>query len=124
MGASRNKRQRQQENSRGFDRRSPKDIEAEKERKKYRRNVKIIGTILIIFVIAVVVFTSSFSYRHLPAVEVNDKSFSAAEYSYYYKTLYYQYYSNYASTYGDYAEYFMPDEESLQLSLIHISVAI
>lgn len=113
MGASKNKRQRQQDGF-GFDRKSPKDVEAEIERKKYRRNVKIIGAILIVFVIAVVVFTSSFSYRHIPAVEVNNTNFSAAEYNYYHKTLYYQYYNNYASTYGDYAEYFMPDEEALK----------
>ncbi len=112
MSSSNNKNQRND----GFDLDSmgKKDYEAEMERKKYRRNASIISVILAVFVVLVIVFTSGFSYRTLPAVSVADENYSATEYNYYYKSLYYRYYNSYYTAYGEYASMLMPQEEQLQ----------
>lgn len=112
MGSSKNNKQR--DDGFNLEGMSQRDVEAAAERKKYRRNVAIIGTILIVFTLAVIVFTSGFSYRHIPSVTVNDESFSTTEYNYYYNSLYYRYYNNYYAAYGEYAEAFMPAEEQLR----------
>ncbi|MCD8100272.1 MAG: peptidyl-prolyl cis-trans isomerase [Oscillospiraceae bacterium] len=81
-----------------MDKRAKAEMELAQQNKKYRRTVAIIVAIIVVCIAFVAVVNSSLFYTHMTAVKVGDTSYSAAEFSYYYETVYSEYYNTYGST--------------------------
>lgn len=101
MSASQDKKQRRMDRESGTDKRTIARMEQEKQKRKSKTRWTI-GTIITILLVAVIlVANSNLFYNVFPAVKVGDKSYTNAEYQYYYYSSYYQFCNNY-SNYLDY----------------------
>ena len=114
MGASKEKKKRLEEKNSGVDKkREAREKEASAAKKTKRRNYIIAGVCLLVAVL-ILFFTSNFFYRSFDAVKVGNTGYSAPEYKYFYYDTYMTAYRTLYDTYGEYASYFMPDEDTLK----------
>ena len=119
MGASKDRKKRKEDISSGNSLKMQHLREEEAKARKSRNKYIAGGIIIAVLAIFILIFSSPLLYRDAKAVDVRSgdsapRSYSAADYKYYNRSLYWQYYSNYNSTYGEYAQYLMPDETRLQ----------
>lgn len=101
MGASQEKKKRQEMKSSGMDRHQEKNEKMEKEKRRSRRNTTIVGSVVAIVLIAVILLNSNLFYTGLTAVTIGDKPFTAADFNYYYYTAYHNMYTNLYQYYGE-----------------------
>jgi len=101
MGASQEKKKRQDMKASGIDKRQERHQKIEKEKKKSRRNATIIGSVIAIVLIAVIVINSSLFYTGLTAVTIGDRKYTAADFNYYYYSAYHSTYNNLYQYYGE-----------------------
>ncbi|MBQ3404826.1 MAG: SurA N-terminal domain-containing protein, partial [Oscillospiraceae bacterium] len=114
MGASKDRKRRKEEISSGNSLKM-QHLREEEEKARKSRNKYIAGGIIIaVLAIFILVFSSPLLYRDVKAVDINGRAYSAADYKYYNRSLYWQYYSKYNSNSGEYAQYLMPDETRLK----------
>ena len=118
MGASKEKKRRQEERAAGADK---KQVTLEKEasdaRRVRTRNYIFVG-LGVVVAILILFFSSNLFYRAFDAVKIGTKGYSMPEYRYYYYDTYTTAYKQLTETYGEYAQYFMPDEETLKESTL------
>lgn len=118
MGASKEKRRRQEERATGIDsKQAAREKEASDARRVRTRNYIFIG-LGVVLSILILFFSSNLFYRTFDAVKIGTKGYSAPEYKYYYYDTYSTAYKQLTETYGEYAQYFMPDEEALKESTL------
>lgn len=93
-----------------------KRIEEEKAQKKKKRNgllLKIIIPLLVIGFAALAFFESALYYRVTPALEVDGKTYSVAEFNYFYNSNLMEAYNSIQSSYGDMASYILDLQKPL-----------
>ena len=88
MSASRGKRARQTGLTEGMDKKAKAAFEEEQKRRKSKTNYRIIGTLLVLFVLFVVAVNSTLFYNVLPAVKIGSDSYDSADFNYYYISSY------------------------------------
>ncbi len=100
----------------------------QKEKRKYRITVAVISIVLVIFILAVILLSSSVAYNRFNSVKIGNEKFTTCEYSFYYGAVYQQYYSMLANYYGSSMDAsMMPGSDVLQpeaLSLMQRTVAV
>lgn len=101
MGASQEKKKRQEMKTSGIDRRQEKNEKMVKEKRRSRRNNTIIGSVVALVLIAVILLNSNLFYTGLTAVTIGDKPFTAADFNYYYYTAYHNMYTSLYQYYGE-----------------------
>jgi parvulin-like peptidyl-prolyl isomerase len=101
MGASQEKKKRQEMKQSGADTRKEKQLQMELQKKRARRRNTIIGTIVVIVLIAVLVLNSTLFYTGVPALTIGDKQYTVADFNYYYYTAYHTTYQNLYQFYGE-----------------------
>lgn len=103
MSASREKKKRKEENI------SSSDIKREQRKKEARRKTlskilySVVSLVLVVAVVLLLLVNSAVLQKNATAVTVGDSKTSAATFNYYY----WDAYSNFASSYGDYLSYFI-----------------
>lgn len=97
MSASSDRKKRIDAASSGLDKRTMAQREEEKKARKSKRQWTIGTIILVLFVAVVLILNSSLFYTGLPAVQIGDVSYNTAQYDYYFKLQYMQFYQNYGS---------------------------
>ncbi len=80
----------------------------EKERKSFRAKVIAVVAVLVVMIVIVLVYNSNLFYSVTTAVQIGDTKYTAAEFNYYYYTVY----ENYANTYYQYQAYGFPYPQS------------
>ena len=98
MSASREKKRRREDIAKGID---PKQSKKELEKKKQRRFKTTMIAIAAVIVIAfgsLIVWNSGIIQKNATAVSIGSENYTAAEFNFYYYSLYY----NYVNSYGDY----------------------
>jgi hypothetical protein len=93
------KKERLDAELRGLSMKERKKVLEERKDKRRRTIYIIIGAVIALLVIALLFWDSGVLQRHLPALKVGNKSYSAAEVDYYYYNNY-NTYANYGSYYG------------------------
>ncbi len=88
MSASQEKKLRKQLRAEGKDKRLIAQEQEEKARRRSRTVNWLVGAVVALVVLAMVVFNSSLFYSNFTAVKVGDTSYTAAEYSFFYKYSY------------------------------------
>ncbi|MBP8641107.1 MAG: peptidylprolyl isomerase [Oscillospiraceae bacterium] len=101
MSASQEKKVRKTLREEGKDKRQIEQKKAENALKRKHRIETGVTTAIVVIIAIIILFSSSFLYSNFTAVKVGDVSYSAAEYSFFYKTTY----TNFVSQYGDYISY-------------------
>lgn len=101
MSASQEKKVRKALRDEGKDKRQIAQQKAEKATKRKHRIQTSISIAVVVVIAVIIVFSSNLLYRNFTAVKVGNVSYSAAEYSFFYKTTY----NNFVSQYGDYISY-------------------
>ena len=101
MSASQQKRLRQQQREQGTEKHLVAQQEAEKKAKKTKHITVAVCAALVVILIAVVLFNSTLFYHAFPAVEIGDTTYNASELSYFYKSAY----NNYVTQYSSYLQY-------------------
>jgi hypothetical protein len=97
MSASSDRKKRMEAISSGTDRKTLAQLEEEKKQRKSRRQWTF-GTIVIVLLIsAILVLNSNLFFTGVTAVQVGDVSYNTAQYDYYFKVQYMQFYQNYGS---------------------------
>ena len=114
MGASQEKKKRQEMKQSGADSRKEKQRQLELQKKKARRKNAIIGTVVVIVLIAVLVLNSTFFYTGVTALTIGDKEFTVADFNYYYFTAYHTTYQNLYQFYGSSVTQFLDPKKSLK----------
>lgn len=107
MSASSDRRKRQEAIASGLDKKTNASLEEQKKQRKSKFNW-IFGSIVVALLIAaILILNSNLFYTRTTAVQVGDKSYTTAQFNYYYKTQYY----NFMQQYGSYASYFGLDTD-------------
>jgi parvulin-like peptidyl-prolyl isomerase len=88
MSASQEKKLRKQLRAEGKDKRLIAQEKEEKARRRSRTVNWIVGVVVALGVLAMIVFNSSLFFSNFTAVKVGDTSYTAAEYSFFYKYSY------------------------------------
>jgi len=115
MSASRDKKMRQ--NAPAASEAATKAMtQQEKDRKKYKTKVVIISVILVVFVVATLFLSSKALYNKFTAVSFDDQDFTACDIAFYKGLISSQYYS----AYGDYAQYYMPDDATITSNALEL----
>lgn len=109
MSASQEKKRRQVQREEGSDKRLIRAEEEKAKKRKSRRIAIIIAAVLVVIALFVIFLNSSIPYRSMTAVEINGKSYSAADFNFYYFQQYYSYLNYVNSYYGDSASTMVPD---------------
>lgn len=97
MSASQEKRRRRSEKTDGL---SHKELEQFRQDKKKKRNTILGwagGGVAVVLVIVVLLLNSNLFYNKTAALQIGDTSYTVAEYNYFYKSNYYNYYGTYES---------------------------
>lgn len=102
MSGSQQKKLRQQQRAEGTEKHLVAQKKAEKKAKTHKIRTAIISVVAVIVIVAVFLVTSSFFNTNFSAVTIGEHSFTAAEYSFFYRSEYFQFVNNY----GDYLEMF------------------
>lgn len=118
MNVSKGKKERQGRSLFDGGAKSGKVVDEEKENKKFKRATTIVLAVLAVLIVVTILARSNLLYSTFTAVEVGDNRYTVADVNYYYQLTYNYYYSSYYSTYGEYAQYFMPKEDDLQSAAI------
>jgi len=101
MGASQEKKKRQDMKAAGTDKRQERQEKLEKDRKRSRRNTTIIGSIVALVLIGVIILNSSLFYTGLTAVSAGDWKYKTADFNYYYFSAYQSTYNSLYQSYGE-----------------------
>lgn len=101
MSASQEKKVRKTLREEGKDKRQIEQQKTEKALKHKHRVETSVSIAVVAVIAAIIVFSSNLLYSNFTAVKVGDVSYSAAEYSFFYKTTY----NNFVSQYGSYIQY-------------------
>ena len=101
MSASQEKKVRKTLREEGKDKRQLAQKKAEKAIARKLRIETGVSIAVVVLIAVILVFSSNLLYRNFTAVKIGDVSYSAAEYSFFYKTTY----NNFVSQYGDYISY-------------------
>jgi parvulin-like peptidyl-prolyl isomerase len=101
MGASQEKKKRQEMKSSGIDRRQERNEKLEKEKRRSRRKNTIVGSIVAVVLIAVILINSNLFYTGLTALTIGDKQYTVADFNYYYYSTYHNMYSSLYQYYGE-----------------------
>lgn len=109
MSASKRKKERKELYPNGNLAKQEQALAAEKEHKKYTKLAIVTVAILVVVGLVAGFFTSSIPLNMFTAVTVGDHELSAAQFTYYYKDAYFNYYN----TYGEYMSYMMDTTASL-----------
>ena len=108
MGASQEKRRRQESvKDGGFGKVSRASEEAAKA-KKTRRNTIIVIVVVLVCLVAALFVNSKYLRRNGTALTIGDSKISVADYNYYFNNTYYDYRSTITSYYPDYADSLLP----------------
>lgn len=99
MSASQQKKIRQQQREQGIEKHQVAEKKAAKKEHSKKVKNRTLGIIAAVIVIAIILVASNLPYTTFTAVKIGDKSYNAAEYSFYYKTAY----MNTMQQFGDYA---------------------
>lgn len=86
----------------------------EQENNSFKKKAIAVVAIVVVVALVIMFLNSNFFYRNVPAVEVNGKEYSVADYNFYYYTAYYKLYATYYETYGDYAQNMMPSGDEMK----------
>lgn len=91
-------------------------LEQEEAAKKKKKNtwLKIGAVVFVVLFVFLSVYESSFITRVLPAAEVDDEKYSAAEYNWLYTSSYYEIYNSLYEQYGSYVSIFLDTSKSLK----------
>lgn len=99
MGASRERKKRQEYYANGgVDKRAVREAEERAAQKRFNLKLGLGAGIFVLLAVFLMVFNSGVFRRGQTAVTVGDQTFTAADYSYYYRTVY--------NSYGNMAAYF------------------
>ena len=101
MSASQEKKVRKTLREEGKDKRQIAQQEADKVLKHKHRIRTSIGIVVVVAIAIVLIISSNLFYSSFTALKIGDQSYSAAEYSFFYKTTY----KNFVTQYGDYIQY-------------------
>jgi len=118
MGASAQKKKRQELKSAGIDPFAKQPTEQEKQAAKFKKNAIIVTVVVAVVALVVILLTSNLLYNGVTAVRVGNMNFTSADYGYYRGVVYNNYYNTYYQSYGSLAQYLMPDEETLKTSTL------
>ena len=103
MGASRERKKRQEYYaSGGVDKKAVRAAEERASQRRFNIGLGVGAGVFVLLAAFLLIYNSGILQRGRTAVTVGDKVFTAADYSYYYHTIY----SNYYQQYGDMAAYF------------------
>ncbi|WP_426349053.1 peptidylprolyl isomerase [Alloiococcus sp. CFN-8] len=114
MSGSKQKLKRQEERNQGIDKRQLRDKQREELVRKQKKYGIIAGVVTALILALITFFNSNLLYRNFTAVKAGEVEYSIADFNYYYNNLYYSYYNSYFSNYGEYANYMMPDKETIE----------
>jgi len=107
MGASQEKRKRQQ--TKGADTFAVKKADEDAlKAKKTRRNTIIVIVVVLVCLAAALFVNSKYLRRSGTALTIGDSKVSVAEYNYFFNNTYYDYRSTITQYYGDYADSMLP----------------
>ncbi|MDR0951337.1 MAG: peptidylprolyl isomerase [Oscillospiraceae bacterium] len=101
MSASQEKKTRAELRQQGVEKRQTEKQKALEKTKKENRMIAIVSAVLVLLAVFLVGFNSNLLYRNFTAVKVGNESFTAAEFSFFYKTAY----NNFVTQYGDSVSY-------------------
>lgn len=102
MSASNDRKKRMEARQAGLDRKTNMSAEEIKKQKKSKISWTVGSIVVGLLVAAIIILNTNLFYTRTTAVQVGDQSYSAAQFSYYYKTQYY----NFMQQYGSYASMF------------------
>ena len=91
MGASKQKKIRQQQREEGVEKRQLAAEKAKKEAKTRTWKITLVVILIVILTIPLFVFNSPLLHRNFTAVTIGDVQFNAAEFSFYYRTAYFNF---------------------------------
>lgn len=109
MSASKEKRKRQQLRSDGIGPREKQLLEQEAKKKRDRIIYWVVGIVAVLLIAAVFTLNSNLFYNKLPAVEIGELSYTAAEYNYYY----YSAYNSFCNNNSDYLYLYFDTDQPL-----------
>lgn len=92
-------KERKDEELKGLSMKERRKIQEERKEKRRKKWYLAIGIVVVVLIAGLLFFDSGVLQRRLPALQVGDKSYSAAELDYYYYSGYNSY-SSYAAYYG------------------------
>ena len=107
MGASQEKRKRQEIKDGGFAKVSRAD-EAAAKAKKTKRNTIIVIVVVLVCLAAALFINSKYLRRNGTALKIGDSNVSVSEYNYFFNNTYYDYRSTITQYYGEYADSMLP----------------
>lgn len=94
MGASQQKKTRQQLREEGNERRQVANKKATQKQRKEKRRWTIISIIVGVLILAVILLNSNLFYNSFTAVKIGDVSYTASECNFFYKSSYHSFISN------------------------------
>lgn len=95
-----------------------RNAEEQAMRKKTNRAIAIVFAVIVLFAAIVLIYNSNLLYRNGTAIKIEDESFTASDFNFYYNAMYNQEYSYYYQYYGELASYFISDAETLSRSAV------
>lgn len=109
MSASQQKKFRKDQQMEGVEQLSPLQMQEVAAKKRRRIIVSSICIILAVLIVVTILFNSNLFYNKVAAVEINDKTYTTAEFNYYYFSSYY----TFCNTYGSYLSYMLDTTKPL-----------
>lgn len=109
MSASKEKQIRIEQRSEGLDKKLNDKLEHDAKHKKFMRRTVITIVVVIVVLALSILINSSYFYTKTTAVQVDDESYTAAEFNYYFRNSYYSFLNNY----GSYVSLFLDTSTSL-----------
>ena len=113
MSASREKKKRFEERSDGQEKRQVRARETVKAQKRRRLITGIVAIVVVVLLVVGIVFNSTLFYTGVPAVKVGSRGYTAADFNYEYFSGYYNTYTNFVNSYGDYASLLLDPSQPL-----------
>lgn len=97
MSASNDRRKRAEARVAGTDRKTNMSAEEIKKQKKSKFNWTFGSIVVGLLIAAIIILNTNLFYTGTTAVQIGDQSYNTAQFSYYYKTQYYNFVQNYGS---------------------------
>jgi len=97
MSASQQKKVRQELRDKGLEKRQIAQQKIEKAEKKHTTTKSVVRIVIVVAIIVAVFISSNLSYSIFPAVKIGDVSYSAAQYTFFYKNTINSFVNQYSS---------------------------
>ncbi|MCL1828420.1 MAG: peptidyl-prolyl cis-trans isomerase [Oscillospiraceae bacterium] len=110
MGASQDKRKRQNERAEGIEKHQVAARKKKEKLSKAKLKYSIVGAVVGVCIAAVLILNTNLFYTGTTAVAIGNQRYNTAEFNYYYTMSYY----NYVNSYGEYISYFFDTSQPLR----------